>query len=385
MWKVSATKVPVASLQWTYQNTDFLPHSIGSDGVVYGHRGSDRYLARSTDGGATMELGQNFGAGGYCQSGEYVIWVTRVAEGYVVVTSSDVSTGTPFGGLWFGTSFTGPFTKIVTTLGINDFCISKPEIGPGGGTLIAVGEYSTITPQPTHVLRLTTDGGQSWTTVKTAVNVDTSKNSHFHGAAYDITRGRLWSSQGDNGNSMWAYSDNLGVSWTPVAVPSGHPLYQADSPYQQPTTVISFPDRVAVSPDRGSFAGGVWTMDAATGDIPWSAWTAPRYAYGETAPNLFGRSPYVQDGNEAIMVIPDRFAGSLRAYFVGTGDGGLTWHILSTVTLTSSGGGSTPIVGPDNDGLVYWKSVGNPAPFSSNLMVAPMPTWQEVLVWDELA
>lgn len=384
MWKVSQTKVPVAALSWSYKAVDFRASTIGSDGVVYGWRSADRYLARTTDGGTTMELGQNFGAAGHCVSGEYVIWVTRVAEGFVVVTSSDVTVADNWGGLWFGASFDAPFTKIATTRGTNDFCMSKPEIGPGGGTLILAGEYSTDMPQPAHLLRLTTDGGQSWSTIKTAVVNNAAKNSHYHGAAYDTARGRIWSSQGDNENSMWAYSDNLGSSWTPVAVPTGHSLYQADSPYQQPTTVISFPSRIAVSPDRGSFAGGVWTMDATTGDIPWSAWTAPRLGQGESAPNLFGRSPYVQDGNEAIMVIPDRFADTKKAYFVGTGDGGLTWHILSTVTLTAAGGGSVPVCGPDNAGLIYWKSSGNPEPAGSNLLVASMPTWETVIVWDEL-
>lgn len=378
-WHVSDTRLPTGPLAWQYLSIDFLPHSVGSDGLVYGHRGADRVLARVEAG--AMELGRDFGA--YCQAGEYITWATRVPEGFIVVTSSDVSVADNFGGLWFGETFTGSFSKITTTRGINDFCISKPEQGPGGGTLLMVGEYSTDSPQPEHLLRLTLDGGQSWSTVKTAVVVDDTKNSHFHGCAYDPSRERLWSSQGDNGNSMWAYSDDLGETWTPVAMSTSDPLYESDSIYQQPTTVLVFDDRVVVSPDRGlRLAAGLWICDP-DGAHPRLGWTSPRQGVGEVPPNHFGRSPYVQAGDVAIVNIPDRFSGTKRAYMVGTGDAGLTWHLLSTVTLTASGGGSYPIVGPDADGLVYWKSVGNPGPAGDHLMVAPLPTWQAPTVPDQ--
>lgn len=351
--------------------SDLSPHSIGVDGVVYGHTAA-RTLACSTDGGETLVTGQDFGAPGYCESGEYVIWVTRTSEGYVVVTSSDVSAADNFGGIWFGESFSGPFTKVRTTRGINEFAISKPEQGPNGKTLLVIGEYSTDAPQPPHELFLSTDGGETWASIKTAVVNDGSKNSHFHGCAYDPTRERIWSSQGDNQNSMWAYSDDFGDNWTPVPIPSTDPLYHADSPYQQPTTVVSFPDRVCVTPDR-AHTTAVWSMPADTGATPRVRWRSPN---SEVSSATYGRSPYAQAGNKAVIVIPDASSGTNKVYFVGTGDQGLSWHLLYTVDLAVAGAAGVGIVGPDNDGLIYWRSpVGTPAPWENNLLVAPMPTF----------
>lgn len=379
--RVRDAKVPAAPLTWTRLATDFEPDSIGTDGVVYGRTNADkRRLARSSDGGQTLELGRNIGE--YTISGEYTIWSTRTTAGYIAVTSSDVGVAGNFGGIYFCSTFTGTYTKVQTIKGTNQFSFSKPVTGPNGQTWLAFGEYSTDMPQPAHVLWFSSDGGQTWKSIKTAVNIDTTKNSHFHGCAFDTSRGvtsniRLWVSQGDNQNSWFGYTDNPNAttpSFTEVPLASNHPLYNSEAGSPQPVTVISWPERLVTSPDRAPAVAGLWKMDPAVGAASTElAWVVPR---GESAPNHFGRSPYVQSGSVAVVIVPDRFSTTKKAYIVGTGDSGLTWHLLDVADMNTSGSVSQGIVGPDSAGLIYWKSQDNALPWGTNLHVAPLPTWR---------
>jgi hypothetical protein len=217
-------------------------------------------LRRTNDGGQTITDGQDFGS--LTNSGEYVIFVTRTTEGYVVVTSTDVSVAGNSARIWFSTSFTSGFTAVQTIKGTNEFSITRPAVGPNGKTWLAVGEYSTDMPQPTHFLWHSADGGQTWRNIKTAVNTDTTKNSHFHGAVHDFVNQakRLYSSQGDNGNSVFSYTDNPEAAtptWTVVTMPTNFP---------QPTTVGVFAGRVFISPDSATLTAGIHTLDTATPD-----------------------------------------------------------------------------------------------------------------------
>lgn len=377
----TAGKLPTAPLNWRGKDHNFYPHSVGAtDQAIYGHAynpafptSGERTLAWTTDGGETIQYGQNFGS--LVISGEYVTWTGQTSAGYVVVTSSDSGLAGNWGSIWFSTSRTSGFTKVQTIKGTNELAISSPKPGPDGKTVLFVGEYSTDMPQPVHYLWMTKDGGATWTNIKTALNVDTTKNSHFHATEYDSVNNKIWSSQGDNGNSQWAYSADWGVTWTNVAIPTTDPLYQADSDYQQPTLIIPFGGRLVVGPDRGTFAAGVWTVNN-DGTTPRVAWAS---VVGERAPWAYSRQPIARSGQEAVVPIIDRLAGSKTVYFIGTADGGLSWHLLSKVPLTYSGSSSpegSGVVGPDAGGRIMWRSMGqNPEPYGNRLMVASMPTW----------
>lgn len=358
------------AFDWTYKAAAFTPRSIGTDGQVYGNGGTgDRVLRRSADGGSTFEDGQDFGA--LVASGEYVIFATRTTDGYVVVTSTDVSQPGNSARIWFSTSFTSGFTAVQTIKGTNEFSISRPEVGTNGKTWLAVGEYSTDSPQPVHYLWHSSDGGQTWRNIKTATNADTTKNSHFHGCAHDPNQGmRLYSSQGDNGNNTFAYTDDPEAAtptWTTVTL----------NPHPQPTTLGVFPGRLFISPDHASPGiAGIWTLDTAT-HTPAEAWQGP---LRETATDQFGRSPYAQSADgRAVVVIPDRLGGTLQAYFVATGDSGKTWHLIHTMPQSELGSASNGVVGPDAGGRIFYKAPSsNPAPAGTHLMVAPMPTFRPV-------
>jgi hypothetical protein len=361
---------------WTYKAADFTPRSIGTDGLVYGNGGTGgRVLLRSTDGGATFESGADLGS--QVNAGEYVQFITRTTAGYVAITSTDVSLAGNSGRIWFSTSFTSGFAAVQNIKGTNEFSVSRPEVGTNGQTWLAVGEYSTDMPQPVHYLWHSSDGGQTWRNIKTAYNGDTTKNSHFHGCAHDPNQDmRLWSSQGDNGNSRFSYTDNPEAAtptWVDVNMDAAHPLY-TETPGQQPVTVGAFPGRLFVSPDR-LVTSGMWSVPTATPDNPEEVFQSPN---AEVSSNVFGRSPYAQSDSRAVVIIPDRLQGTNKAYFVGTGDSGKTWHLLHTMNLTAPGTGSLGVVGPDSAGLIYYRSIGNPAPASSNLMVAAMPTFRPV-------
>lgn len=366
-----ATAVPDADLDWTYHAVYFEPSSIGTDGVVYGWGGSNgRAVCRTTDGGVTIEEGANLGA--QCNAGEYLRFVTRTTEGFVVGTSTGVDDPAGYARLWFSTSFDGPFVVVQDGLRtFNQFSVSRPETGTNGMTWIALGEYSTQpVPQPNSHMWHTSDGGQTWRNIKTSKNTDPTKNSHYHGCAHDPHNGmRLYSSQGDNGNNVFAYTDDpesVTPTWTVVAT----------VPDLQPVTVGVFPDRVFLSPDDTINRAGMWVADPAALTAPVEVWQSPN---AETATFTFGRSPYAQDTERAVVIIPDRFTGTNLAYFVGTGDSGKTWHLLYTMPLASAGSGSNSLVGPDGDGLIYYKSPAvNPAPALDNLMVAPMPTFRPI-------
>ncbi|MGN7135415.1 hypothetical protein ACTHQY_19300 [Rhodococcoides corynebacterioides] len=359
---------------WTYRAADFTPRSIGLDGAVYGNGGAGgRVLMRSVDGGITFEAGADFAS--LVGGGEYIQFVTRTTDGFLVITSTDVSVAGNTGRIWFSPSFTVGFSAAQAINGTNEFSVSKPETGPNGKTWLAVGEYSTDMPQPPHRLWHSSDGGQSWRNIRTANVTNSAKNSHYHGCVHDPSAGmRLWSSQGDNENSRFSYTDNpqaASPTWVDVQMDPSHPLYR-EAPGQQPTTVGVFPGRLFVSPDRLAVSA-MWSVRTASPANPEEVWQSPN---AEPSQNVFGRSPYAQVDSRAVVIIPDRLEGTNKAYFVATGDSGKTWHLLHTMQLASPGSGSRGVVGPDRNGLIFYRSINNPAPASSYLMVAPMPTFR---------
>jgi hypothetical protein len=359
---------------WTYRTADFTPRSIGTDGWVYGNGGhGDRVLKRSGDGGETFENG--FDLGRSTHSAEYIRFCTRTTEGYIAVTSIDA---TDSGRIWFSTSFIDGFTVVQHTRSINEFSVSKPETGFNRKTWLAVGEYSTNMPQPVHRLWHSTDGGRSWRIIRTAQNIDPTKNAHYHGCCHDPSNDmRLYSSQGDNINSRFSYTDNPespAPTWVEITLSPSDPLYYEEGP-PQPTTVGVFPaGRLFATPDRG-VAAGMWSMSVDALNEPTSKWQTPG---AEKSQNMFGRSPYAQSDTRAVVAIPDRFQGTLKAYFVATGDSANTWHLIHTMDLSALSSGSRGVVGPDHNGLIFYRSIGNPLPAGDNLMVAEMPTFTSI-------
>lgn len=206
---------------------------------------------------------------------------------------------------------------------------------------------------------MTRDSDLSWSNIKTATNTDATKNSHFHATEYETVNGRVWSSQGDNGNSVWAYSTDWGATRNNVPMSTTDPLYEPDSVYQQPTLIIPFGGRITVGPDRGTFAAGLWTVNN-DGTSPRVAWAS---VVGERAPWAYARQPIARDGQEAVVPLIDRTAGGNTVYFLATAAGGLSWHLVSKIPIAVTGTEGSAVVGPDAAGRIMWRSWGqNPEP-----------------------
>lgn len=380
----AAPKLPDSPLRWRPKPSGFFPMSVGADGYCYGAflAVGRSQVARTNDGGETFELGYDFA--GQMVAGQNVIWVGALWNGtqylYNVVTSTSTSvagggTGRIYNARNFAGTGNGNYVNRRTTKAINDLAISRVVRYSNGKDMQVIGEYSVATPSIALDLWLTTDAGDSWTSIRQTTPTDTAENAHWHAIAIDSTTFRIWASQGDRQNSWFGYTDNLGGAWTAVPLPTTDPLYDGVSVYVQPTTLTCFSGSALFGgPDRSAFAVGLWRHDLTTG-LPKPAYKLDTLV-PTTSADVFPRGPHVQTGDVAIIAFPDKTLDSIPwVWFVGTGDRGHSWHNLGRIRLPAKDTGARPIIGPDTGGFVYWKSVGGPSPYGDNLMVAPMPVF----------
>ncbi len=360
---------PSGQIAWAANTAlNFNPRSVGVDGNLY-FTYLNKTVMRSSDPTlAVRTAGPDFTP----KTPNTVLWATRTSAGYVAVTNDST---TDVANIYFcpqGAGFStnlDDWTMVQATKAVTTISIAKP-VTIAGVTWLAVGEYVTgVFPSGVRKLWLSRDGGQTWTSIKDSIVTDTNINSHWHCAVIRPT-GRIWASQGDGVNTWFGYTDDRGRTWVPVPLPTTHPLYDGASVYQQPTVLLDLGDTLAATPDRGLFDTGVWAIDPDTGET--AAWYA--LPSGEVAHTQYG-SGAAQRGKEAYITFPDQGSGSNKTYIAGTGDGGRSWHVVSTVD-TTGGSLAGPIVGPDLNGRVYMQPTSGTIPtYATGIMIGTPPTW----------
>lgn len=359
---------PSGNIAWAANPPlNFAPRSVGVDGALY-FTYLNTLVMRSTDPTlAARTAGPDFAS----KTPSTVQYATRTSAGYVVITDD---TASDVGQVWFCPASAGfsanldDWTMVQQMKATTSIAVAAQRI-IGGVSWLVVGEYVSATPSAARSLWLSTDGGQTWTAIKSSVVNDSNVNSHWH-CALIMPSGRIWASQGDGVNSWFGYTDDRGKTWVPVALPTTSPLYDGTSVYQQPTVLLDLGETIAAAPDRGNFATGVWAIDPDTGETV--AWAA--LASGEIAHTQYG-SGVAQRGKEAYVTFPDQGSGSAKTYILGTADGGRSWHLVSTID-TTGGSAHGPIIGPDLNGKVYMQPTSGSIPtYSTGIMVGTLPTW----------
>ena len=360
---------PSGNIAWTANPTlNFAPRSIGVDGRLY-----FTYLNKTAGWSSDPTLAARTFGPDFTPKGtpNNILWVTRTTAGYVIITND---TPTDTAQVWFCPEAAGlsanldDWTLVQTTKATTHIAIGKPRVINGVSWLV-FGEYVTgVYPSVVRKLWLSKDGGQTWTAIRNSVLNDTTVNSHWH-CAVILPSGRIWSSQGDGVNSWFGYTDDQ-ENWIPAPLPTTDPLYDGASVYQQPTVLLDMGDVLATAPDRGTFDTGVWATDPDTGrTVEWAALPS-----GEVAHTQYGTGS-AQRGKEAYITFPDQGSGSAKTYVFGTGDGGRSWHLVSSID-TTGGTAHGALVGPDANGKVYLQPTSGTIPtYGTGIMVGTLPVW----------
>jgi len=326
--------------------------SIGFDGSLYGYS-SLKKIFRTADAFATaLDYGQDFS--GLIPSTSSLLHVFQTHAGYVVIETDST---TKRGGIWFSTTFTSGFTKIVEMDRGYPIKLNTSIYNAGvNQTVILCGEYVITSPNPASGgLRLfgSFDGGATWVSLKETVLVDSVYNSHWHASTYDPYAGRIYAQTGDATNAMLYYSEDLGQNWNEIRATDENGVLP------QPTTLISFPDIITALPDRGyppcvlSIKKDTNYKDINGEKFLFSLDYSIYPAFGTGAGKYTGR-PIAQDGIEAYFQVPT-VTGHQQIFVVGTADGGQTWHTVLVLNLSryASGNANEGIVGPDKNGFLY--------------------------------
>lgn len=349
------------SLVWESTGQPVWPLSIAPDGSLFGAYRPEHKIWRTDDRGTTFTWSTHIFTG-YTGA---MRWAGRVAEGYGVLTG-----GSAGGEFWFSTGINGTWTKTKDFGPIGDLSRPNPVWTPNG-TVLIVGEYvNNISPSTALKSWGSFDGGQTWKLLRNTLVNDTAVNSHWHAAHYDAKRRRIWLSGGDGPNAWFGYSDDHGLSWVPNPTPFSDPLSNGIDAYQQPTALIVYEDRLILGPDRGPAKAGIVIGDAETG------YSEQRYALpGNIAAHLQYGMGSPRPAREMYLALSDQGGSASRlTYIVGTGDGGITWHLLSTIDCNPGGSAQDWLVGPDRHGYLYIKMTTHPT-FGSMMIRAKAPTW----------
>lgn len=354
--------VPSGDIQWTATSFNFRPREIGCDGYHY-FTYLNTLIIRSTDPTlAARTSGPEFNA---ASGPKPIRYVTKTSAGWVCI-QDDAASDT--GQIRFCPNSAGFSTNVAdwavvaTTKAFTGISIAKPVLVNGQHWLIA-GEYLTGSyPSAARSLWLSTDGGETWASIKSSQVVDSNVNSHWHTALIEPS-GRIWASQGDGVNNWLGYTDDQGASWVPV--PFGSNPLASGNTYMQPTRMVGFPTEIAAVPDDTNTAG-VWALDHDTGVLT----VRDNLPSGEQAFGQYGAGS-VQRGREAYISFPDQGSGSGKTYIMGTGDYGRTWHLVSTI----DGNVFDPIVGIDGNNQIYVQPGASIPTYGSHMMIGALPTW----------
>lgn len=361
--------VPSGDITWAATTLNFRPRSVGCDGNLY-----FTYLNKLVVRSADPTLAARTGGPDFTSKPvpNVVLYATRTTAGYVVITT-DITTDVS--NIWFCPNSAGfsanlaDWTMVQATKAMTTISIAKPRV-INGVTWLVAGEYKSVTPSAARKLWLSTDGGQTWTSIRDSVVNSTGTNSHWHNPLI-MANGRIWASQGDTVNAWFGYTDDKGKSWVPSPYPTGSPLAEGGLTYQQPTQLVDLGETIVGTPDSGNtLVAGVWAIDPDSGATTIRA----ELASGERTFAQYG-SGTAQRGKECYICFPDQGSGSKKTYILGTGDYGRTWHLVSTIDWGATGQLLDAIIGPDLNGRIYVQPGAAVPTYGGNIMVGTLPSW----------
>lgn len=372
--------VASAQLVWAaVGSVAYVATAVGTDGMAYGVASdASTTIIRSGDGFSTVAASYDLAGAG---APDPVIFVSRVAEGYVAVTSN----GTTRGAMWYSTAFNSGWTKSQDLTSGNPaarISVGRPERdATTGKTIWGVGEYSQQVGV-NHHLWVSRDGGVTWIDSFNRAAVAAGQNNHIHAWAFDPALRRMWLSHGDGSNAYFAYSDDLGTTWLPI-VANGMPVATV-SPvtlYHQAPVLIATDRFLITCPDAGDTGfnlSGVWAVEKSpTGVVGEALRVANVQGHTQYAPAPYAMST---DRLRAYMLFPQSptVGVSNQVFVAATGDGGRSWQLVYTAASVLGDDYATGIVGPDPQGRLYISPKPNGAG-ARQLYVAQEPTWTSIL------
>lgn len=348
---------PIGSLSWSTATgiTTFRPMTVGEDGVVYGRFGGGLFAARLNSGGTALNGSVSFEGKSEHSGGGKVRWASKTNAGYVVITAVGATTY-----IWFSTTWTAAgFSKVATIGKLANDRLGIPQrfrTAEGVDYLFVAIWDSGASKKPVYA---SFNGGSTWGQIRESETaVDGEINNHWHDIAWDDTWKRIWLSGGDGPNSWFGYGQivdkaTFDVDWTGVPMAEADPVYDGKT-YQQPTAIVPFEERICLGPDRGLLSPGVWRCDPLTGH------TVPQWTLDATVTGpdkKYPVSPYARSGNVAYLAYPasSSMPSGSRNHtdIVATGDGGRSWHKVSTVAWGASDLQENGICGPDANGRLW--------------------------------
>ena len=221
-------------------------------------------------------------------------------------------------------------TLVATLAGGHTESLACNSFYDGINELVMIGGYEQ-TKGLDRFMYLSTDGGETFTNVKTTIGVNADYNWHWHAAAYDPYQGRLWISEGDDptNRAIW-YSENMGVSWSRI-----------QSNDYQPTLIMPFPNKVIFGRDHGYPGIDAYIRQKISSEImPVSVLQDNLTFRKDIAGALYYPSqPQAQEGVEAYISFGAHIAGEIN-YIYATGDGAESWHCV----YSSVNGLSRPLI-----------------------------------------
>jgi hypothetical protein len=215
-------------------------------------------------------------------------------------------------------------------------------------------------------LLLSTDGGASFSVIKTTKGEVPGTNSHWHDVAYDSYHGFIWASEGDGANQALHFSDDLGSTWRTINAGAG----------AQPTAILPFPNKVCFA--RDSLLPGIDVYEKPILEADYSKldenYKAVRdFRIDLDGSNYFGCSPVVL-GQEGYIGFDS--GSNYPATIMGTGDGGKTFHFLTAgVGAYSAGQRVYTLFAIDNMYLYGLRGSGYPG---NRIVIAKRPSWVNV-------
>lgn len=315
-------KKPTTQLYVEQLLTDYAP----SYGVKSYHQGnhyviSHGFLERTEDNWATKSRGTKVVGTEAGNITKAVVWADGTVCGLTgsgnVVRMDDFNSE-PQITLETENSFTHAYGSSFYSDGLNNYVLA--------------GQYTTgVEPKN---LYLSKDGGNTFEIIKTTGGLGTT-NSHWHAAEFDPYSGAIWASEGDGPNSAVWVTYDLGETW------------QLVTKEIQPTLIIPLPDRVLFGRDSGASPGfDCWERGEQRFEHPT---TYPITVCMEFRTDLSPFS-YVPK-NDQIVVVDNNtvYVGYYKtdegiSYIFATGDGGESWHLVSTSDIQLLGATSTHLM-----------------------------------------
>lgn len=357
------TKIPDKPLRWLKSPHDAAGASVvaydGTIWVVY-ETGKITKITDITDGTAKTE-----GADWNSDWGEPIRIVVFPDDSFVVFS---LINNDPYVGKAYKFSDINDTTpnEVISSTGkrwVNGFGIHHYTNGIGSVLLAAEYDHD----ESSNDLHLSTDYGDTFSVIHSTPANTQGTNSHFHDVEYDPYNRVIWASMGDGGDGpskgIW-YSVDNGASWERV---------QSFDHANQPTAIMSFPDRVVFGRD-GWNPGFDYLKNPKTQE-DWDNLYVRFMSI--TRPGLSGSNAYIQNahtyGIEAVMNELLNVEARRPSIVYMTGDGGYSFHAVSIDFTGPGAGGDTDFIRPlwgIDDAYVY-----GDLHYEGKIIYAEKPKW----------